>query len=787
MTKELKSLEFYKILEKITEHAVSESGKELCTNLRPYKTIKEAEKALQETDEAVVLYIKYGIVSFSDLSDITGSCKRARNGSVLPIPELLKIGRVLYIARKLHDYLKNHATEGIFAEYIERIQPNKYFEDKIYAAFPNEEEVADNASSALRDIRRKQLSARNKIRSILDSYIHSSTNQKYLQENIVTIRNDRYVLPVKAEYRQEVSGLVHDTSSSGATLFIEPMSVVSANNELSVLAAEERREIERILSEFSSEAGDFSENIIENFNIATFFDFIFAKAKYADSKRAVKPILNDKGFVNLKQARHPLIDDNKVVPIDISLGKDYTALIITGPNTGGKTVSLKTMGLSCLMAKSGLFITAKEESTVAFFDNIFADIGDEQSIEQSLSTFSSHMSNIINILKQVTENSLVLLDELGSGTDPAEGAALAIAIIENIQSMGAKLMSTTHYAELKLYAIQTPNVENASCEFDVATLKPTYRLITGIPGKSNAFAIASRLGIDDLIIESAKQHLNNETVKVDTVLADLEVRRLQAEQTTKLAEEKIMQAEDYAQKKKREADELKEKTIIELEKMREKTVRLSERMKDENRRLIDQLEDLRKEKDREDFKLKISAAKAEVKEHEEKIDKELGSVVKREKKPLSRPLVKGDTVKIVSLNKEATVLENPDNKGFVQLQAGIIKTKVKVDDLELIEEPKVKTVLNSTATFKSDRGTRSVKSEIDLRGMMVLEAESVVDEFLNSCYITGLKSVNIIHGKGTGALRAGIHELLKRHHLVESYRLGTFGEGETGVTVVTLK
>jgi DNA mismatch repair protein MutS2 len=565
------------------------------------------------------------------------------------------------------------------------------------------------------------------------------------------------------------------------------MQVVSANNDLSVLAAQERQEIERILQEFSAEVATFSENIISNFTTTRFFDFCFAKARYAENLRATRPILNNDGYINLRQARHPLIEKDKVVPIDVSLGKNYSALIITGPNTGGKTVTLKTIGLICLMAKAGLFISAKDQSNVAFYDKIFADIGDEQSIEQSLSTFSSHMSNIVEILKNINDNSLVLLDELGSGTDPSEGAALAIALIEHILSMGAKLVTTTHYAELKLYAVQTANVENAYCEFDVATLKPTYRLIIGIPGKSNAFAIASRLGVDDIIIETAKYHLNNETVNVERVLADLETSRKNAEHDAQVSAELKRQAEELLRKNESEKSHLKASANAEVDKARKQALEIVERAKKETQRLLDELDDLRKEKDREDFREKIQQARADIKGQLNKTEKELIIDSAPARKPLPRPLKAGDSVKIVSIGKSAVVLDTPDSKGFVNLQAGIIKTKVHIDDLELLENSKVKHDYKPSATFKSDKGVRNAKLELDIRGMTALEADGLIDDFLNNSSLSGLKNVSIIHGKGTGALRAAVHEMLKRNPMVEGYRLGVYGEGETGVTIVTLK
>lgn len=789
MKKDLRALEYDKVLSALAGCASSECAKEICLSLFPAETEEEAKTALTQTDRALVLYYKYGSPSFSGLCDISGCARRAASGAVLAIPELLRVRDVLSVVGRLSRYAEDHWQDETFEAYTLGLHPNKYLEEKIDASFIGEDEVADGASSTLKDIRRKQAHTKNKIKTSLEGLIRSPETQKYLQDNIITLRSDRYVLPVKAEYRGAINGLVHDTSASGATLFIEPMSVVTANNELSVLLAEERREIEKILRDLSAEVGQNADFLCESFESARFFDFTFAKAKYADKLKATMPRMESKGIVSLKQARHPLIDPEKVVATNVEIGKHYDALIVTGPNTGGKTVSLKTVGLLALMAKSGLFIPAKDESRVDFFDRIFADIGDEQSIEQSLSTFSAHMSNIITILSEVNENSLVLLDELGSGTDPAEGAALAISIIEHLQSLGAKIMTTTHYAELKLFALQTGWVENASCEFDVATLKPTYRLITGIPGKSNAFAIASRLGLDETVISMAKYHLDNETVKMEKVIADLEISKKEAENKTAEAEKKLSEIRAEVEKSRNEAEELKRQAAKELEKAKQKALSVVEQASRESDAVLDQLEELRKEKDRADFKEKILSAKASVRALEAKAAKAAEEERKKGRKPISRPLKPGDTVNILSLEREGVVVNPPDKNGMVQVQAGIIKTKVPLSDLELAEKKKVtvKAEPRPTVSFKAERGSRRAENEIDLRGMTVYEAESCVDEFLNNCYLAGLKTVSVIHGKGTGALRTAVKNLLKHHALVAESRLGTFGEGETGVTIVTLK
>lgn len=785
MEKEFTTLEFDKVLAALAEHAISPAAKELCLSLSPAETREDAEKALGQTASAEKLLLNFGAPSFGSLKDVTGACARAQNGAQLAPSELLASANVLKLTERLKKFLDEHLDENdALSEDRYSLVPNNYLADKILSSFVGEDEVADGASPALREIRRKQAQARNKIKSSLDSLVRSQQTQKYLQENIVTQRNGRYVIPVKAEYRSEIAGLVHDTSSSGATLFIEPMSVVNANNELSELDAKERAEIDRILSALSSEVGDYAETISEDFRTARFFDFCFAKARYAAALRAVRPELNENGIIQAEKARHPLISKDRCVPIDIALGDKYSALIVTGPNTGGKTVSLKTTGLLCLMAKSGLFVPCRDEAKIGFFDRVFADIGDEQSIEQSLSTFSAHMANISSILTQITPNSLVLMDELGSGTDPVEGAALAIAIIEQMQATGARIMCTTHYAELKLYALQTPDVENSSCEFDVATLKPTYRLIIGIPGKSNAFAIASMLGISEDIINNAKFHLDNESVKVERVLADLEISKKTAQFDIERAEHIRQKAADELKKAREEREKILADAEKDAQKSRQKALDMIESARREAQVVTDELERLRKEKERADFKKNIEATRAATEDRLDKLEEKIETRPKEKKKPLERPLKVGDSVRVYSMNKEGEVLEEPKN-GKVMLQIGSVKMRFPLEDLEIIK-PKQPKQQQTTLDIES-RATRRAVSELDLRGVTVMEAERMVDEYIDECSLSGLKVVSVIHGKGTGALRAAVQQRLKRNKLVESYRFGTFGEGESGVTIVTLK
>ena len=784
MEKELIALEFDKIIDMLSQHAVSECGKELCRELRPYENEIDAQEALKQTACAQRLLMQFGVPALSVIKDITGACKRAQNGAVLSIKELMACADILKTAERLFAFLDEHLLQDdCFIVQRDGLILNRYLADKLSSSFIGEEEVADAASAELRDIRRKQLAAKNRIKSTLDGILR--THHKFLQDAIVTIRNGRYVIPVKAEHKADINGLVHDTSASGATLFVEPMQVVNANNDLSVLDAKERMEIERILSALSVEVGEYCEVITNDYEIERFFDFCFAKARYAEDLRATAPILNSFNILDVKKARHPLINKDVCVPIDIRLGKTYSALIITGPNTGGKTVSLKTTGLLCLMAKSGLFIPAQSESQIPFYKHIFADIGDEQSIEQSLSTFSAHMTNIVHILNNVSESSLVLLDELGSGTDPVEGAALAVSIIESMLSRRATLMCTTHYAELKLYALQTSYVENASCEFDVSTLKPTYKLVIGIPGKSNAFSIARRLGLDEIIIESAMRRLDEESIKVERVLADLETNRKMVERDTELAQQTRAQAEAEL----RRAEDIRQRYVAEADKeinrAKQKALDIVERAKREAKAVTKELDELRKERDRADFKAKIDASRAKIDDRLDTLEDEYSVTEKRAKKQISVPLKEGDKVTIFSLGgKQATVLAPPDKNGMVQLATGQVHLKLHLDDLEL------DTKSRQTEAFTSiqvDRASRKVQTELDIRGMTALEADGLIDTFLDNCALSGLNTVSIIHGKGTGALRSAVHQKLKRNKLVDAYRLGTFGEGETGVTIVTLK
>lgn len=787
MEKELIALEYDKVLHALSEHAVSECGRQFCLQLRPLSTAEQAREALAQTDCADRLLLRFGVPSLSAVSDVTGACRRASNGAVLSIKELLQAAEVLKAAERLITFLEEHLQpeDTCFESARTSLTANRFLADKLSSSFLSEEEVADAASTELAQIRRKQQAAKARIKSTLDGILR--THQKSLQESIVTIRNGRYVIPVKAEHRADINGLVHDTSSSGATLFIEPMQVVNANNDLNVLQSQEHAEIERILAQLSALVGEYGDAIAADFETERFFDFCFAKARYAQHLRAVCPALREDGVIRVKGARHPLIGREVCVPIDLELGDTYSALIVTGPNTGGKTVSLKTTGLLCLMAASGLFVPTQPQPQVAYFDHVFADIGDEQSIEQSLSTFSAHMSNIVDILSKTDENSLVLLDELGSGTDPTEGAALAVAIIESLLSRGAKVMCTTHYAELKLYAVQTPYVENASCEFDVATLKPTYKLMIGIPGKSNAFAIARRLGLDEVIIDNARKRLDSESVKVEHVLADLEINRKTVQHQTEMAEQLRLQAQQELRRAQEALERNTQQAEQQLNQAKQKALEIVERARREAKAVTKQLDDLRRERERADFKARIDASRAVIEKKLDRLEEENTVVPKRTKEAITQPLKEGDPVRIFSLGgKQATVLAPADKNGKVSVAVGSAKLKVSIEDLEPDRKPRKP--VQSTTTLQMQRASeRQVQTELDLRGMTVMDAELAVDEFLNNCALSGLHTVSIIHGKGTGALRAAVRQKLKRCKMVDSFRLGVFGEGEDGVTIVTLK
>ena len=785
-----KALELDKILVRLSEFCSCEDSKYEALHIEPQTDIRSAQKLLDETESAYILLAKFGGPSFGSLKNVNNSLARAAAGGVLSIRELMTICEDLRVIRSLYEW--RHRQSGVdtgIDTKFSALRPNKYFEDKINTAVLNEDELSDNASPALAEIRRKIRRQSSSVREKLDSITRSSAYQKYLQDAIVTQRNGRFVVPVKNEYRNEIPGLVHDTSASGATVFIEPMSVVEANNEIRVLQGREQDEIERILAELSAEAGEFENEIKYSYEIACELNLIFAKAQLAYKMKASVPVLNNIGITDLKRARHPLLDKNKVVPVDIRLGEDFDSLVITGPNTGGKTVSIKTLGLITLMAMCGLMIPAADNSRVCIFENIFADIGDEQSIEQSLSTFSSHMVNIVDISKQADSSSLILIDELGAGTDPVEGAALAVAILEDLRAKGAKIAATTHYAELKAYALQTGRVENGCCEFDVATLRPTYRLLIGVPGRSNAFAISEKLGISPSVISRAREMVSGESIRFEDVIDSLESRRAEMEKAKAEAEELRRQNEELKKKAETRLEDIEEMRRKEFDKARSDALRLVENARREANSLMFEVDKLKKELKNGGRNAEfVQKAKSQIKKSMAGVDSAVNPVTESADDGYvpSRPIRVGDTVKLAGMNSEATVLSLADKNGEMEVQSGIMKLRVKADRLRLVEKPKQKTKSGVKRVGES-RVNADVSTRCDLRGMTSEEAIMTLDSFIDSMVMAGLKEFTIIHGKGTGVLRSAVQQHLKRHPQIKSYRLGTFGEGENGVTIAETK
>ncbi len=784
--KTYKTLEFNKILDRLSSYTQNDSVKEKIAALEPSTDSEAVRAQLHETTEAVGILTRRGPAPGFKIHDITKSVTKIERGGAMTMGELCRLSSMLNTSRRLKAYIDDDKlSEGTqIAGIADTITNLKNVENEINEKIINEEEMADSASPALFAIRKRLKQQATRIRDVLNSII-SSNLSKYLQEPIITMRGDRYVIPVKAEHKGEIKGIVHDASASGSTVFIEPASVVEMSNETAELISKEKEEMEKILIELSSFVVEFNHEIFVNTKAVFTLDFIFCKARLSIDLKATEPEVNTDGIIDIKQARHPLLNKNKVVPIDISLGENYDTLIITGPNTGGKTVSLKTVGLFTLMAQSGLHISAGDNSKIAIFENVFADIGDEQSIEQSLSTFSSHIVNLVDILNKVTPDTLVLADELGAGTDPTEGAALAISIIEYIRGFGARVLATTHYSELKMYALTTDGVENASCEFDIKTLSPTYRLMIGIPGKSNAFAISKRLGISDVILDNAKMRLHNDNIKLEDVIKSLEESRKKAEKDSKSAESAFRDAKIYKTNIRREMDELEKKKAKIMQDARAEALSIIESAKKQSQEVLKEVREIKASESYNELVKKAEKAKNALKSESDKImsgaNKEQ---VKR--KPLKNVKL-GETVHIVSMNADAQVLTMPDKKGVLTVQAGIMKIKTNLSDLTRSEakEEKKKSKQISTA-FKIDKKT-TASLETDVRGMTLDEAILVVDKFIDDAYLTGLHEVTIIHGKGTGVLRSGIAEFLRQHPTVKSYRAGRFGEGEMGVTVVTLK
>ena len=782
MDKNLKAIEYDKILERLAEQTSFVDAKELALSMEPSQGLFEVNTLLQETNDAHSLMGRFGAPAFGNIHNMNGSLSRAAAGAVLTTLELLRIASLLHTIRTVTEWRSRSGNvQTVLDMRFNALVPNKYLENKITSCILSEEEIADNATPALLSIRKKIAASAAKIRERLDKIIHSSTMQKYLQDSIITMRGGRFVIPVKAEFRSNVPGLVHDTSSSGSTVFIEPMGVVEANNDIRVLRSKEQAEIERLLAELSAEAGAYGENIKDSYRILTELNVIFAKAHLAYQMKASMPVMNNEGRIRLKKARHPLIHPDKVVPTDVELGTDFDTLVITGPNTGGKTVTLKTIGLLSVMAMSGMMIPASDNSELSVFDRILVDIGDEQSIEQSLSTFSAHMTNIIRIMSQADDKSLILIDELGAGTDPVEGAALATAILEQLRSMGSRIASTTHYAELKSFALDTKGVENACCEFDVSTLRPTYRLLIGMPGRSNAFAISERLGMDKYTVQRAQELVSAENTKFERVVQRLEENRSELEEKLKEADELKQQAQMELDRAKAIAERAEKDKKNELDLAKAQAENIVSKARTQVYSVLDEIEQIRK-------KQEISAEeRSKLKADIIALENTADPVEKRENENyvLPRPLVKGDRVLIFDIDKEGTVLET--GKDSVLVQAGIIKTRVKLDNIRLLKQEKVK-VPKRSATRTIRRDTRqSAVTEVDVRGQTVLDAIIEVDRAIDSAVLQGLHQLTIIHGKGTGVLRIEIQKHLKTHKSIRTFRLGTFGEGDSGVTVAELK
>jgi DNA mismatch repair protein MutS2 len=788
------TLELDKVLERLAEFAGCPDTRERLLKSVPYTDFRELTEEMARTGAAYSLCVRYGEPAVYNVQNCDLPLRRAQIGASLSLRDLLAVGRLLGNIRSLRAYRDRcEEKETALDELFFGLQENRYLEDLIAAAVISEDEIADDASPELLSIRRKIRSAQGSVREQLDHMIHSAHYLPYLQEAIVTLRDGRYVVPVKIEYRNAIKGLIHDTSASGQTVFIEPAGVVDANNKIKLLESEELQEIDRIIRSLSAECGTYAESIIHSFQKLVELDGIFARARYGREIEGVVPKLREDGGVILNGARHPLISKDTIVPIDIRLGTDFDTLVITGPNTGGKTVALKTLGLLTLMAMCALMIPARESSEVSVFEHVLADIGDEQSIEQSLSTFSAHMTNIVHILEVAGENSLVLMDELGAGTDPVEGAALAVALIERFRLFGARIAATTHYAEMKMYALQTPGVENACCEFDIATLRPTYRLLTGVPGRSNAFAISQRLGLPEKVIESAREHVASDSARFEDVVAQLEQTRQSLEQERARTAQLLAEAQkerDEAAAYRTTLEKLKEN---EINRARSEAGRIVSDVRRRGEQLMEELEELRRQKEAEDFGRKVGEAKTGYRSRLRSMEDRANPVSRQagegEEYILPRPLEKGDSVKIASLNTRGVVLQPADNAGYVLVQSGAIKTRVSIKELRLSEKPKAQKHPAGGRVLRTveSKATRSASTEFDMRGMNAEEGIMSLEQFLDNCVMNGQKTVTVIHGKGTGVLRAAVHNFLRRCKLVRGFRLGVYGEGESGVTVVELK
>lgn len=789
--KALSSLEYPKIIERLIEKASSPMGKELCRKLQPSTDINKIRLMQTQTKDALTRLFQKGSVSFGSVKDIRGSLNRLEIGSSLGIMEILSVCALLENTSRVKAYSRGDRSDlpsDSLDSMFEQLAPLTPLSSEIRRCILSEDEISDDASPALRQVRRNMKVTNDRIHTQLSGLVNGNA-RTYLQDSVITMRNGRYCIPVKAEYKGQVPGMIHDQSSTGSTLFIEPMAVVKLNNDMRELELQEQKEIEIILAGLSEQIAEEREAIALNLELMVQLDFIFARAGLAMDMNGSEPVFNEEGRVLLKKARHPLIPKKKVVPIDIRLGDDFDLLIITGPNTGGKTVSLKTVGLLTLMGQAGLHIPALDRSELALFHEIYADIGDEQSIEQSLSTFSSHMTNIVSFLEKADSRSLVLFDELGAGTDPTEGAALAISILSYLHDKGIRTMATTHYSELKVYALSTPGVENACCEFSVETLRPTYRLLIGIPGKSNAFAISSKLGLSDQIIERAKEQISEQDESFEDVLSSLEENRVTIEnerlEIARYKEEiKTLKAQLESRQEKldaqrdrilRQANEEAHKVLEEAKEYADQTMKLFHKFQKNN------VDTSAVERERQELRKRMNKAEKNMSDRQE---------TKKPKKLLTAKDIRpGDSVKVLSMNLKGTVGSRPDSKGFLFVQMGIIRSKVHLSDLELVDEPVITTPsLQKTGAGKIRMSkSASVSTEINLLGRTVDEAIAELDKYLDDAYIAHLKSVRIVHGKGTGALRKGIHDYLRRQKHVSSFRLGEFGEGDAGVTIVDFK
>lgn len=790
--KVLKTLEYNKIIQVLTDKADSEPGKKLCEALLPSVDLDEIKKAQAETKDALSRLFKAGSTSFGNNRDLGFSLKSLEIGSTLSASELLKIAGLLDNVNRIKTYGKkdrDDAPDDSLDGYFEQLTPLTQLANEIYRCILSEEEIADDASPKLKSIRRNKQLTNERIHSQLTSMLNGSY-RTYLQDAVITMRNNRYCIPVKSEYKSQVNGMVHDQSATGSTFFIEPAAVVSLNNQLKELDLQEQEEIQVILADLSAQAALHTEELSVNQKIMTLLDFIFAKAKLALEQNATEPVFNDEHYINIRKGRHPLLDKKKVVPIDIHLGRDFDLLIITGPNTGGKTVSLKTVGLFTLMGQAGLHIPALDRSELSIFTEVYADIGDEQSIEQSLSTFSSHMTSIVHILQHADADSLCLFDELGAGTDPTEGAALAIAILNHLHDRGIRTMATTHYSELKIYALSTDFVENACCEFSVETLQPTYRLLIGIPGKSNAFAISSKLGLPDEIINAAKEQISKEDKSFEDVIADLEQSRVTIEREQReIAQykEKIRTLQEQLQHKNEKIDAAKDRILREANEKAREILQEAKEVADET---IRDFNKVGAGTDIKDLEKKRQKVRDKIKEKNDRLSLGKSDNKQPARKTLDpKKLKKGDSVKIVSMGLKGTVSSLPDAKGNLFVQCGIMRTQTNINDLVYVEEASVSTpTLQRTNTGKLKMSKSiSVSTEINLLGKTTDEAIAELDKYLDDAYIAHLPSVRVVHGKGTGALRNAVHSHLKRLKYVKEYRLGEYGEGDAGVTIVTFK